>query len=705
VISRPGAIVHGPGPRRSVDTPRRRLFRAQAGDFCCRFRENRHSWPLKGRGCEAAPRFLAAEVAIAPDLMITTLEQRSRTAILLRFPELFDLLPPSPAACPTFPEGQAPDGLAVAAAAVEAYFQKPARIVLAEPYGENLYSAAGRAFGDSFIAACRELGATPGTLAREPAYRGGMLIVFGVGLGFHLDPLIERTGAGQVVIVESDLALLGAALATQDWQRLFEHHEGQGRRFTLITAASAPEIAEGLLAGIARSGEVFLDGAWLFVQPPYPRALFEAVRARILEGYRPLLIVQGNYRDECLMIVNTFANLRRNPLGLIDAGRQPARPEPVFIIGSGPSLDDDIAEIRRLRERCLVFSCGSALQACLGHGIRPDFHVELENHELIVDILSHAARGHGLAGITLVASLTIDPRVPPMFERALMYFRHRTVPACLFGARTYEMAFAAPTVTNVAVRVAISFGFTNFFLFGTDLGTRRTDRIHADHTAYRDLPEVGEIEKSFDFALEVPGNFGGTVKTDRTFFDPARRNIETLIAVSGVTVRNCSDGVRIAGARPQKARSLRLPPLPAPAPVVRDRIVACYPRLEPGQGFARIDPERVLRERERFFDGLAALIHEAGQDDAAGIIDFWTGLLPFCDGDGDAYAGVTLLCSRELRSATRFAAFFITRVGDAGVRRALFRRFLEALGQLVAAIREHSAPAFEGLIPGAAGHR
>jgi hypothetical protein len=638
--------------------------------------------------------------------MISALEQRSRTAVLHRFPELFDLLPPAPAARPTVA-----DGPAISAAALEAYFKNPARILLAEPYGVNLYSEIGRAFTRSFIGACRDLGATPETLAPQPDYPGGTLVVFGVGLGFHLTPLIERTGARQVVIVEPDPALLGAALAAVDWQALFERHESQGCRFALITAADAREVAERLLTEITLRGELFLDGTWLFVHPPYPLALFAAVRALISERYQPLLIVQGNYRDECLMIVNSFENLRVNPFGLIDAGRQPARPEPVFVIGSGPSLDGDIADIKRLRERCLVFSCGSALQACLGHGIRPDFHVELENHDLIFEILSHAAGNHDLAGITLVASLTIDPRVPPMFDRTLMYFRHRTVPACVFGARTYEMAFAAPTVTNVALRVAISFGFTNFYLFGTDLGTRRPDKVHADHTAYRDLPVVREIEKAFNFALDVPGNFGGTVKTDGMFFSPARRNIETLIAVSGVTVRNCSDGVRIAGARPLRARGLRLPPPAVPVPVVREQVSAHYPQLTPGQGLTRIDPERVVRERARFFEDLDALILEAlnknapsgdtpgsgAGPDEAGIIGFWTRLQPFFD--GDAYAGVTLLCSRELRSAIRFAAFFMTRVGDAGVRHALFRRFLEGLRPLVAAIRDHSAPAFRGLCP------
>ena len=609
-------------------------------------------------------------------------ELQSRTAFLARFPFLFDQLPPYPSATPILP-----NAAEVAVALVDSYWKQPARIVLGEPFGENLYSESGRVFKHSVIGACRDLGATPETLAAQPDYRGGTLVVFGIGLGFHLAPLIERTGARQVMIVEPDVTLLGAALAAVDWQALFERHERQGCRFSLIMADSAATIADTVLSEIAKRGEIFLDGAWLFVHPPFPAALFTAVGGLIREKYKPLLIVQGNCRDECLMIANSFENLRMNRFRLLDAGRQSTRSEPVFIIGSGPSLDGDAADIKRLRDRCLVFTCGSALQACLGHGIRPDFHVELENHPLILDIIAHAARTYDLAGITLIASLTIDPRVPPLFERSVMYFRHRTVPAYIFGAKTYEMSFAAPTVTNVALRVAISFGFTNFYLFGTDLGTRRVDKIHADDTAYRDIPLVSEVEKEFNFSIDAPGNFGGIVKTDAMFFAPAQRNIEALIRLSGVSVRNCSDGVRIAGARPLKAKGLRLPVLPMAHEAIREQVLQPYRPLVPGEGLTLIDLEQVIRDRTRAFDALDAVLDRA-EPDENGIIDVWERIQPFCD--AEAYAGTTLLYSRELKSAVRFATFFLVRITDPDRRHGVFRRVLTAVRSLLTALRAQS---------------
>ncbi len=618
------------------------------------------------------------------------MEAKSRAAFQHRFPDL-DNLPLEKA-----PENSIIDEYRTfTATLVESYFKNPARIILNEPYGESLHSEIGQNFKEDFLKSCHNLGITSKTFSVEPNYEGGVLIVFGIGFGFHLEALIEQTKVNSIVIVEPDLHRLGMALGVFDWHALFERHECQGRHFSLITGNDPHHLAGAVLDHIALRGALFLDGTWLFVQPPFPLPLFNAIKAVILDNYQPLLIMQGNYLDECIMIRHSFENIKTNSFYLLEASRQSRRSEPVFIIGSGPSLDQDAAEIRRLRESCIVFSCGSALQACLSHGIRPDFHVELENHELIYEILSHAAQTYDLKGLTLIGSLTIDPKVLSLFDQALLYFRHRTVPACLFGAQKYEMTFAAPTVTNVALRVAVSLGFTQFYLFGTDLGTRRTDKIHADDTAYRDIPVVSEVEKFFDFSLEIPGNFGGKVKTDPLFFVPAQRNIETLIKVAGVTVSNCSDGVRIAGAKPLKAKGLRLPPLALPVPVIRNQLLSLYLRLAPGDGFGLIDPLQAMEQRVRLFDDLRALIERA-QQDHFDPVRFWNEILLFRD--ADAYSGMTLLCSRELISAIRFTAFFIHRVNHPEIRATLFGRALAALALLLTTIREQSEDSFTPLL-------
>ena len=47
---------------------------------------------------------------------------------------------------------------------------------------------------------------------------------------------------------------------------------------------------------------------------------------------------------------------------------------PVFVIGSGPSLDNDIPFIRKNQDKAIVVACGTAIDTLYHAGIKPDFY-------------------------------------------------------------------------------------------------------------------------------------------------------------------------------------------------------------------------------------------------------------------------------------------------------------------------------------------
>ena len=95
-----------------------------------------------------------------------------------------------------------------------------------------------------------------------------------------------------------------------------------------------------------------------------------------------------------------------------------------MIVGAGPSLDEGLETLQRIRDRVVLFSCGTALRPLLRNGIVPDFHCELEN---VPEVHGVIARGRGNTAIssqiTLIASATVDPRVPPLFGETIFFFR------------------------------------------------------------------------------------------------------------------------------------------------------------------------------------------------------------------------------------------------------------------------------------------
>src|SRR5690606_10036454 len=61
---------------------------------------------------------------------------------------------------------------------------------------------------------------------------------------------------------------------------------------------------------------------------------------------------------------------------------------PVFIVGNGPSLDQCFDYLHQYKDQVVIISCGTALKALHKHGIKPDFHAELEQNRATYEWVS-----------------------------------------------------------------------------------------------------------------------------------------------------------------------------------------------------------------------------------------------------------------------------------------------------------------------------
>ena len=646
---------------------------------------------MSGEGGEGIDRALRPEVS-APG---------SRAALLACFPQLEGQLPDGLAALLVVADGVGVDvalgtgrlyrgdARAIAAQQIETYRRAPFRVFRHAPGGENLFHGIGLEFMAVVQAQCRSLLDRGLTLTDRPDEPGGTLVVFGVGLGYHLDALIEMARPRRVVLVEPVPEFLALSCHTVDWQRFFDHHHAAGRRFTLLTATTESELVEQVILELAADGAIHLDGALLFIH--YPAELFQRVRDQLPAHYERVFAATGFFEDELIMLVNTLANCAHNRFALVPAAPLPRRLEPAILVGAGPSLDRDLEDLRRLRPGAVLISCGTALQNCLSHGLVPDFHLECENAPEAVTILGHTAGKHPFTGITLVAALTVDPRLPPMFDDVLMYVRPYVAASTMVGLADQAMVLAFPTAVNAGARLAVSLGFRELYLFGADFGTRVAGLGHAGNTVYQDLDFLIAEEQDRSLPVEAPANFGGTIKTD-VVYAIGLDNFKLLIRHSGSRVFNCSDGARIDGAEPRLAAAVRLPPLRRGSRATRDEVVASLPRREPG---AVLFPDRLVQltlEHRRFFATLLDLIDRAAVD-GLGIMSFWDTLLPLLDRDG--YQGVPALTAGTLKGMARYSAFFLTRIPDRALRHTLFQAILPELRRLVVHMCDRSAHLLE----------
>jgi hypothetical protein len=610
--------------------------------------------------------------------------ERSRTALVARFPDLAPLLGAPLLVDPVVADGvvvdlalgggrfYGGDGRELALRQIEDDLARPLRFLPDFTVANPTAGMVERRMRGALLEESRRLGLAPADFASQPDPDHGMLVVLGVGLGHHLAPLVARTRASHVLVVESEAEFLRQSLGAIEWQALLETVEADGGVLRLFFGQSAGPILTALRQTLGMIGLPYLDGAWFYRH--YRNPVLDATARRLTETARLAFLARGYYEDERLMISNAAANLAHRSFRLIDTRPKPARREPAIIIGSGPSLDAAIGDIRRLREGAVVFSCGTALGLCRRHGIVPDYHCESENSADSHRLLSGIAAEGGLSGITLLSSVTVDPRVPPLFDQTFFCFREMSISTRLLAAPDQEIGFAAPIVGNLALRLAAALGFQTVYLFGLDCGARSVARKHARGSVYEAHEDLRQREQALRYDLTVPGNFGGTILTD-PLFNWSRIRYQAFIAASGLTVFNCSDGARIEGAKPLVPRSVRFPHGVLDRARIQAAIAQAHVRYPPGAFLDGRSLAPARAEARRFFADLDAALAAAAAGDAD-LFGVWRRLAPFAGEAPAGYGGVTTIAFGSLRYLARIGGTVLRRVPDEGLRRQMLTRYL-----------------------------
>ncbi|MAL97122.1 motility associated factor glycosyltransferase family protein [Hydrocarboniclastica marina] len=385
------------------------------------------------------------------------------------------------------------------------------------------------------------------------------VVFLGCGLGYHIEALATKADIVDAVVFEPDAERFAASLYTVDWEAICTRFRRKGCSISFSIPVSPDS------ANVRR----VLGGKLAEMVPLYPfftiyynhLANVELFRtAKDLERDLPIVGANwGGYDFELRGLNNVVHN--------IESARPYLKPkfklqseQPVFVVGSGPSIDKRIADIERHYNKAIVISAGTGLRALLNHGIKPHFHLELDADYIIYEILSDLGK-EALHGITLLASIDVNPLVPDLFDKTLFYFKRNNYLPPLLDASAYAVDYCNPTCTNAAMAIACALGFSNIFLFGTDYGYRNKAQHHSRHSIYGDTADsefssrmraTAGADQSEIKTFEVPAVDGGYVLT-RTDYYAARRQVEQFIEDMSRTklalnIRNCADGAAIEGA-------------------------------------------------------------------------------------------------------------------------------------------------------------
>ena len=404
----------------------------------------------------------------------------------------------------------------------------------------------------------------------------GLIVCFGLGLGYHLQALLTLWPEAVIIAFESDREL----------RRIYE--ENRPVRDTVddrVKIASSWNELNDLLSEELVHGEHNTPA--VFITPGYQKLFPEKTqtfKSLVFETTVRRRVADHTWREKAALFLDNLAGNIGNILKLpaITGLKTGHPPVPGFIVGSGPGLEKNGSLLMQARTKGLILAASSAVRPMSAFGVKPDLAVivegedtsgylppDLANEETILAIGSAAHPNHfNIQG----------------FARSFFHLTH----GAAFICGQEEFVPQAGTAGAAAFTLAYLMGLHPLVLVGQDQAFG-PNRIHAMGTP-------GEVALTKEMApYVVNGANGERVRTHAAFaaslhwFAESARYLRRTSP--GLVLLNASEsGAAIPGV-PNAALSDILKNLPDPQ-AGRPNLIGHIPELE------KPNPERVRKNLE-----------------------------------------------------------------------------------------------------------
>ena len=387
----------------------------------------------------------------------------------------------------------------------------------------------------------------------------GALLLFGIGAGYKLEKLYNCFNVECLFVCEPNRDYFFASLYAIDWSKILTKVYNENRRIYLNIGDDGSNLAKDLIGQFNTIGTHVIESMYFSIgydnQPLVPaiKKLREELRG---------IVALGEYFDYSRYGIAHTNWAMANGAKLLtkhkEIGIEGSLAEvPVFIVGNGPSLDKLIPMLKEERDKVIVISCGTALQALHQNSITPDFHAEIESNRATFDWAIRVGDPEYLKNISLISCNGVHPDTISLYKDVFLCLKEgdasTEIANRIFEKQPLpELRFAYPTVSNFAINFALECGFVQIYLLGIDLGFTDEEHHHSRFSGYYkdDGSELYDYVRQSNISLIVRGNFRASVAT-KYEFNLSRIMIESAIAdfVSAI-VYNLNDGAAINGCLP-----------------------------------------------------------------------------------------------------------------------------------------------------------
>jgi len=365
------------------------------------------------------------------------------------------------------------------------------------------------------------------------------VLVYGFGLGYHLEAFIKSFPGKRLYIFEPNMEILLAALELRDLSKILKHPN-----ITVFGFGSAMEAVINLILNQMTTSFLML------VPPSYERAYklelaeFNRIFHEKTTLTRSNLATTVSFYEQWPenILLNISNNLKSAPLSFL---RDKLKGYPAVIVGSGPSFDLELDNIKRIRNSGLLFAAGSSIQALLKNGIEPDLIGAIDGSEKFADAFRDLKYEH-------IPMLYTPIVIPKVINSATKGTFHCSIHTEKITGQIMQNVADIPilnstfSVTGLLIQAAIYMGCEPIIFVGQDL-SYPNKQYYANTVTHFSNSEIQDSQLYMD--EQIKNTNGGMNPTSKVMLNTLR-DIEMLIRTYGgeSSFINCSrNGAVIKG--------------------------------------------------------------------------------------------------------------------------------------------------------------
>lgn len=355
------------------------------------------------------------------------------------------------------------------------------------------------------------------------ANKDWIYVMAGLGNGTYLEALLDRMPESCFVIVyEPDLNIFIKALYKIDLEKLFRN-----RCVIVCEGINTGHLYEYFAGNLTYENRIRVSYC---IHPGYDKVYPEKTEWVRQVCENELSVIGFSRNTELKFSLEFFDNLMQNLwdyekhstlVELKQALSQVDKDEvPAVIVAAGPSLNKNVQELKKFKNKAFVIACDSALNPLLKNEVYPDISITVDSHKPL-SLFQHPY----IKTLPFVLCLQSVTWFRDNHDGKKFYFADNSMAIKYivnYGKSTVSLETSG-SVANNAFSLAHYLGFKKIILIGQDLAY--SDGIYYAAGVHEDSKVSAMDESKKNKYYEVEGYYGGKVFTEdnlnlyRTWFE------------------------------------------------------------------------------------------------------------------------------------------------------------------------------------------